>query len=109
MTGETGTAARREQSTPQQPGNGQATEIAGADEHIRALVERIAHSLVDVPDKVIVQAVRGEQVVVLELSVAQEDLGKVIGKQGRTARSIRTILGAAGMKLKRRFTLEIIE
>ncbi|HET7750656.1 MAG TPA: KH domain-containing protein [Terriglobales bacterium] len=79
------------------------------DEHIRALVEQIAHSLVDVPDKVSVQAVRGEQVVVLELSVAPEDLGKVIGKQGRTARSIRTILGAAGMKLKRRFTLEIIE
>ncbi|HEY6935720.1 MAG TPA: KH domain-containing protein [Terriglobales bacterium] len=56
-----------------------------------------------------VQAVRGEQVVVLELSVAPEDLGKVIGKQGRTARSIRILLGAAGTKLKRRFTLEIIE
>ncbi|HKW25202.1 MAG TPA: KH domain-containing protein [Terriglobales bacterium] len=83
--------------------------VGETDEHIRLLVERIAYSLVDVPDKVTVQAVRGEQVVVLELSVAPEDLGKVIGKQGRTARSIRTILGAAGMKLKRRFTLEIIE
>jgi predicted RNA-binding protein YlqC (UPF0109 family) len=53
--------------------------------------------------------VGGVQVLVLELSVAPEDLGKVIGKQGRTARSIRILLGAAGMKLKRRFTLEIIE
>ena len=52
---------------------------------------------------------RGEQVTVLELKVAPSDLGKVIGKQGRTARSIRTILGAAGMKLNRRFTLEILE
>ena len=51
----------------------------------------------------------GEQVTVLELKVAPSDLGKVIGKQGRTARSIRTILGAAGMKLNRRFTLEILE
>ena len=109
MTGETASAARLERSFPQQPGNGQATEIAGADEHIRAMVERIVHSLVDAPDKVCVQAVRGEQVVVLELSVAPEDRGKVIGKQGRTARSIRVLLGAAGMKLKRRFTLEIIE
>ena len=53
--------------------------------------------------------VEGEQVTVLELRVAPSDLGKVIGKQGRTARSIRTILGAAGMKMKRRFTLEILE
>ena len=53
--------------------------------------------------------VEGEQVTVLELRVAQSDLGKVIGKQGRTARSIRTLLGAAGMKLNRRFTLEILE
>jgi len=109
MTGETGTAARLERAIPQQPGNGQAPEIAVADEHIRTMVERIVHSLVDAPARVSVQAVRGEQVVVLELSVAPEDLGKVIGKQGRTARSIRILLGAAGMKLKRRFTLEIIE
>jgi hypothetical protein len=53
--------------------------------------------------------VAGEQVTVLELKVAPSDLGKVIGKQGRTARSIRTILGAAGMKVNRRFTLEILE
>ena len=110
MTTNTGTcAARQEQLIPQEPSNGQARESGDTDEDIRRLVERIAHSLVDVPDKVTVQAVRGEQVVVLELSVAREDLGKVIGKQGRTARSMRTILGAAGMKLKKRFSLEIIE
>ncbi len=76
---------------------------------MRALVEQIAKALVDEPEKVSVQAVDGEQVTVLELSVAPDDLGKVIGKQGRTARSIRTILGAAGMKLKKRYTLEILE
>lgn len=76
---------------------------------MRELVEQIAKSLVDHPDQVSVRAVEGEQVTVLELRVAPSDLGKVIGKQGRTARSIRTILGAAGMKLKKRFTLEILE
>ncbi len=76
---------------------------------MRALVEQIAKALVDQPDKVSVQAVDGDQVTVLELSVAPDDLGKVIGKQGRTARSLRTILGAAGMKLKKRYTLEILE
>ena len=76
---------------------------------MRALVEQIAKSLVDEPDKVSVQAIDGEQVTVLELRVAPDDLGKVIGKQGRTARSIRTILGAAGMKLHKRYTLEILE
>ncbi len=76
---------------------------------MRALVEQIAKSLVDEPEKVSVQAVDGEQVTVLELRVSPDDLGKVIGKQGRTARSIRTILGAAGMKLKKRYTLEILE
>ncbi len=76
---------------------------------MRALVEQIAKALVDEPEQVSVRAVDGEQVTVLELRVAPADLGKVIGKQGRTARSIRTILGAAGMKLKKRFTLEILE
>jgi predicted RNA-binding protein YlqC (UPF0109 family) len=76
---------------------------------MRALVEQIAKSLVDEPDKVSVQAVDGEQVTVLELRVSPDDVGKVIGKQGRTARSIRTILGAAGMKLHKRYTLEILE
>jgi predicted RNA-binding protein YlqC (UPF0109 family) len=76
---------------------------------MRELVEEIAKALVDLPDEVSVREVTGEQVTVLELKVAPSDLGKVIGKQGRTARSIRTLLGAAGMKLSRRFTLEILE
>jgi hypothetical protein len=76
---------------------------------MKQLVEDIAKALVDIPDDVVVKVVEGEQVTVLELRVAASDLGKVIGKQGRTARSIRTILGAAGMKLNRRFTLEILE
>ncbi len=76
---------------------------------MRALVEQIAKALVDEPEQVAVRAIDGEQVTVLELRVSPNDLGKVIGKQGRTARSIRTILGAAGMKLKKRYTLEILE
>ncbi len=76
---------------------------------VKQLIEDIAKALVDIPEEVSVREVLGEQVTVLELKVAQSDLGKVIGKQGRTARSIRTILGAAGMKLNRRFTLEILE
>jgi predicted RNA-binding protein YlqC (UPF0109 family) len=76
---------------------------------MRELIEQIAKSLVDNPDEVSVNAVEGEQVTVLELRVAPSDLGKVIGKQGRTARSLRTILGAAGMKMRKRFTLEILE
>jgi predicted RNA-binding protein YlqC (UPF0109 family) len=76
---------------------------------MRELVEAIAKALVDHPDDVQVNAVEGEQVTVLELRVAPDDLGKVIGRQGRTAKSIRTLLGAAGMKLKKRYTLEILE
>ena len=76
---------------------------------MRELVEYIAKALVDDMENVHVTEVEGEHVTVLELRVAQADIGKVIGKQGRTARSIRTILGAAGMKLNRRFTLEILE
>ena len=76
---------------------------------MRELVETIAKALVDNPDHVEVRAVEGQQVTVLELRVDPSDLGKVIGKQGRTAKSIRTILGAAGMKLKKRMTLEILE
>lgn len=76
---------------------------------MRLLVEEIAKALVDEPEQVQVSAVEGEQTTVLELRVAANDLGKVIGKQGRTARSIRTILGAASMKLKKRYTLEILE
>lgn len=76
---------------------------------IKELVEEIAKALVDIPEEVQIREVEGEQTTVLELRVAPSDLGKVIGKQGRTARSIRTLLGAAGMKLNRRFTLEILE
>jgi uncharacterized protein len=76
---------------------------------VKDLVTEIAKALVDIPDEVTVREVEGEQVTVLELRVAPSDLGKVIGKQGRTARPIRTLLGAAGMKLNRRFTLEILE
>ena len=76
---------------------------------MKQLVEDIAKALVDVPEEVSVREVAGEQVTVLELKVAPSDLGKVIGKQGRTARSLRTILGAASMKLRHRFSLDIIE
>ena len=83
------------------------TSEQGGD--IRTLVEQIAKALVDEPEQVSVQVVESDQVTVLELRVGPNDLGKVIGKQGRTARSLRTILGAAGMKLHKRFTLEILE
>ena len=76
---------------------------------MKALLELIAKSLVDQPEEVAVAEIEGEQTTVLELKVAQDDLGKVIGKQGRTARSIRTILAAAGMKLRKRVVLEILE
>ncbi len=76
---------------------------------MKELVEEIAKALVDHPEQVQVKAVEGEQVTVLELRVHPTDLGKVIGRQGRTAKSIRTILGAAGMKLRKRLTLEILE
>ena len=76
---------------------------------VKELVTEIAKILVDNPAEVMVREVAGEQVTVLELRVAPADLGKVIGKQGRTARSIRTLLGVAGMKQNRRFTLEILE
>jgi predicted RNA-binding protein YlqC (UPF0109 family) len=76
---------------------------------VKTLVEEIAKALVDVPAEVVVNEVAGEQATVFELRVAQGDLGKVIGKQGRTARSIRTLLGAVGTKLNRRFSLEILE
>jgi predicted RNA-binding protein YlqC (UPF0109 family) len=75
---------------------------------MRALIEQIAKSLVDDPDHVAVNQVDGETTV-LELTVAPDDVGKVIGKQGRTARAMRTLLGAAGMKFHKRFTLEILE
>ncbi len=79
------------------------------EEIIKALVETMAKALVDKPEEVEVIEVEGEQTTVIELKVAKEDLGKVIGKEGRTARALRTILGAASTKLRRRSVLEIIE
>ena len=76
---------------------------------VKTLVEDIAKALVDVPASVVVREVSGEHTTVFELRVAEGDLGKIIGKQGRTARSIRTLLGAVGTKLNRRFSLEILE
>ena len=76
---------------------------------MKELIEDIAKALVDQPEQVAVRETVGEQVTVFELRVAPGDLGKVIGKQGRTARSIRTLLGAASMKYNRRFNLEILE
>jgi hypothetical protein len=76
---------------------------------MKELIAYIAKALVDFPDQVSVNEVEGNQTSVLELKVAKEDLGKVIGKQGRTARAMRTILSAASAKIKKRTVLEIIE
>jgi len=76
---------------------------------MKELIYYIAQALVDNPDEVAVSEVEGNQTSVLELKVAKEDLGKVIGKQGRTARAMRTILSAASAKIKKRTVLEIIE
>lgn len=73
------------------------------------LVEIMAKSLVDYPEQVNVNEIVGENTTVIELKVAKEDLGKVIGKEGRTARSIRTILNGASTKLRKRTVLEIVE
>ncbi len=76
---------------------------------MRELIIYVVKALVDHPENVDVQEVQGEKTTVIELKVAQEDLGKVIGKQGRTARALRTILNAAGTKMGKRCVLEIIE
>jgi hypothetical protein len=76
---------------------------------MKELIRYIAQALVDNPEQVSVAEVEGNQTSVLELKVAKEDLGKVIGKQGRTARAMRTILGAASAKVKKRTVLEILE
>ncbi len=83
--------------------------VIAKEEDMKDLMVAIAKALVDHPEQVEVTEIEGEQTTVLELRVAQEDLGKVIGKQGRTARAVRTILNASGMKLKKRFVLEILE
>jgi predicted RNA-binding protein YlqC (UPF0109 family) len=76
---------------------------------MKDLISYIAQALVDYPEQVSVSEVEGNQTSVLELKVAKEDLGKVIGKQGRTARAMRTILSAASAKIKKRTVLEILE
>ncbi len=76
---------------------------------MKDLIKYIAQALVDNPDQVEVTEIEGNQTSVLELKVAKEDLGKVIGKQGRTARAMRTVLSAASAKVKKRTVLEIIE
>ncbi|MCK4618366.1 MAG: KH domain-containing protein [Desulfobacterales bacterium] len=76
---------------------------------MKDLIKHIAQALVDHPEEVSVSEVEGNQTSVLELKVAKDDLGKVIGKQGRTARAMRTILSAASAKIKKRTVLEILE
>jgi len=76
---------------------------------MKELIDFIAKSLVDKPEEVVVRETEGEKTTIIELRVAQDDLGKVIGKQGRTAHSMRTILNAAGTKLGKRCVLEILE
>jgi hypothetical protein len=81
----------------------------GDDMEMKDLITYIAKSLVDQPDLVKVTEVEGETTSVIELSVAKEDIGKIIGKQGKTATALRTIMNAASMKIKRRSVLEIID
>jgi predicted RNA-binding protein YlqC (UPF0109 family) len=76
---------------------------------MKQLIEFIARALVDNPEAVDVSEIEGEQTSVIELKVAKDDLGKVIGKQGRTARAMRTILSAASSKVRKRAVLEILE
>ena len=90
----------------------ESVEMTSGDQaaaEMRTLVLEITRALVDEPDVVRLDALNEAGSVVLRLQVAPSDLGKVIGKQGRTARSLRTILGAASMKLKHRFSLDIVE
>jgi len=88
---------------------GTDAESGGGGMNAKELIEYIAKALVDHPDQVKVSEIEGEKTSVIELSVAKEDLGKVIGKQGRTAGAIRVILGAVSANLGKRSVLEIIE
>ena len=90
----------------------QATQFHPGENPVKSmtdLITEIAHALVDDPASVSVEAIADGEATVIRLRVAQSDVGKVIGKQGRTARSMRTILSAASMKLKHRFSLDIVE
>jgi len=84
-------------------------EETGATDSVKDLVEYLAKVLVDHPDQVSVNVVQGEHTSIVELTVAKQDIGKIIGKQGRTSVAIRTILSNVSMKTGRRFVLEIIE
>lgn len=86
---------------------GQAGERKLSD--LSKLIEYMAKMLVDFPDQVEVNEIAGENTTVIELKVAKEDLGKIIGKQGRTARAVRTVLNGASTKLRKRTVLEIVE
>ncbi|MBI4508619.1 MAG: KH domain-containing protein [Deltaproteobacteria bacterium] len=83
--------------------------MTGSGGNLKELVLFVARALVDHPDAVEVSEIEGEQSSIIELKVAKEDLGKVIGKQGRTARAMRTILSAASTKVRKRAVLEILE
>ena len=87
----------------------QTSNLSRKELAINDLIAEIARALVDHPEGIQVRSVEGSHVTVLELKTHLEDLGKVIGRQGRTAEAIRTLLGAAGVKLHKRFTLEILE
>jgi len=89
----------------------EATSAANSPsaEKIKQLVLEIVQALVDQPDDISVELIENSESSILRVRVAPQDIGKVIGKQGRTARSLRTILGAASMKLQHRFSLDIIE
>ncbi len=87
----------------------ETTALDGAISDMRTLVLEITRALVDEPEAIRLQVFSDGGATVLRLQVSARDLGKVIGKQGRTARSLRTILGAASMKLKQRFSLDIVE
>jgi predicted RNA-binding protein YlqC (UPF0109 family) len=90
----------------------EAMQLASGDDSAKKmseLIAELARALVDKPEEVSVETIQDGDATLLRLHVAQSDVGKVIGKQGRTARSIRTVLSAASMKLKRRFSLDIVE
>jgi hypothetical protein len=98
MTDNPPRASERQQDAP-----------SGAEPSLRELVDYLARGLVDRPEEVEVEEIEEADALVFELKVAEEDLGKVIGKQGRTAKALRTILSAASAKLRRRVILEILE
>ena len=92
-------------SSPVGPGSREGKKLG----ELAKLIEYMAKMLVDLPDQVSVNEIEGENTTVIELKVAKEDIGKVIGKQGRTARAVRTVLNGASTKLRKRTVLEIIE